>query len=390
MRSDQALPVNMVRMDVAIQYRIRDDEGGLASYTQRMANAEDTLRDIAWEEVVRYDAVSDIFTLLGEKYGTAGAELKERISARLEELDLGLEVVYVGVQNVHPEPTVAREFRKVITAEQEKIAAIREALVKENQILSEVAGDRDTAKALAQAIDHIGPNTNLLDRSELVLAAVDAKLVAALQERMSALGPLFTNVVETRWRLLLAQHDKRQVDYDFDLGLGQNVDDKVHAAERVAEAEATVAAAEQKLTEALAPIRRDALKDIDERTFTALRDHAQARYALEFWNNRLEQLLPDLRGEASAILARAQAERWGKEMQTAAQVARLEGERDAYRAAPRVYKIRKYLEELVQGIQDSRKFFLAFEPAGRQVRVRFIAEEEARAGIESLPTRQTP
>ena len=389
-RSEQALPVNMVRMDVAIQYRIRDDQGGLAAYTQRMANAEDALRDIAWEEVVRYNAVSDIFTLLGEKYGTAGTELKDRISERLKELNLGLEVVYVGVQNVHPEPGVAKEFRKVITAEQEKIAAIREALVRENQILSEVAGDRDTAKALARAIDPINPNTSLLDRSELVLAAADQKLVSALQTRVSELKPLFTSVVETRWRLSLAQQDKRQVDYDFDLGLGQNVDDKTNAAERVVEAEAVVAEAEQKLTEALEPIRRDALKGLNEATFAALRDHAQARFALEFWNGRLDQLLPDVRGEASAILARAQAARWSKEMQTAAQVARMEGERGAYRAAPRVYKIRKYLEVLVQGIQDSRKFFLAFEPAGRQVRVRFIAEEEARAGIENLPTRQKP
>ena len=44
----------------------------------------------------------------------------------------------------------------------------------------------------------------------------------------------------------------------------------------------------------------------------------------------------------------------------------------------------KYLEVLVNGIRDSRKFFLAFDPGDRQVRVRFIAEEQARPETEVI------
>jgi hypothetical protein len=52
--------------------------------------------------------------------------------------------------------------------------------------------------------------------------------------------------------------------------------------------------------------------------------------------------------------------------------------------------VRKYLEALVDGIKDSRKFFLAFDPKGRTVHVRFQAEERAQAGISEMPTRQKP
>jgi hypothetical protein len=52
-----------------------------------------------------------------------------------------------------------------------------------------------------------------------------------------------------------------------------------------------------------------------------------------------------------------------------------------------VYKVRKYLETLVNGLKDKRKFFLAFDQTDRQVRVRYIAEEKARADTASFPSR---
>ena len=384
-RIEQAWPVNMVRMDVAIQYKIV--EARLAAYTQHLFNPEDTLRDIAWEEVVRYTAVADIFTLLGPKYGTAGAELQERIRRRLEQLDLGLEVVYVGVQNIHPEPGVAKQFREVVKAEQDKIASIREALVKENQVLSAVAGDRDTARALAYAIGNLNPNTSLLDRSDQVLEADDPAVVRAAQERMAALAPDFTRVVEAQWKLTLAQQQHRQIEGDFELGLGLNMNDKAEAARRVGDAQNALAAAQATLDDRLAPILAEAGQKLKATSVAALRDHIQARFALEFWNARLTRLLPDLQGEAAGILATAQAERWSYEMSAAGEVARSQGEGEAFRAAPRIYKVREYLAALVDGLRDSRKYFLAFDPHGRTVRVRFEAQEQARTDIPSIETR---
>ena len=112
----------------------------------------------------------------------------------VDELGLGLEVVYVGMQNVHPDKVVATEFRKVVNAEQEKIAAIREALVKENEILSAVAGDRRRARELAQAIENITQPTIVQYQTAESLSQVDTALLASLRARFDEPQPQFLKV----------------------------------------------------------------------------------------------------------------------------------------------------------------------------------------------------
>ena len=385
-KSEEAWPINMVRMDVAVQYKI--SERHLDQFTQSALDPHVAVHNIAWEEVVRYTAAWDIFSLLGEKYGTAGNELRRRVNRRIKDLRLGLEVVYVGVQNVHPETTVAKEFRKVVTAEQEKIASIRQALVKENEVLSAVAGNRDTAHSLAQAIGNLSPS--ILYQTEMALQTVDAGLLEKYQKRLATLKPKFTGVVTARWRLKFVQQVEDEIELDFELGLGRSVEERARARQEVLRAKEELARIETELEEACAPVRAEALRQLDEATVTALFDNAAARFALEFWQGRLRILLPAVQGEAAKLLAEAQAKRWGEEMDQATEVARLWGARDAYRAAPRIYKTRKYLEVLVNGIRNSRKFFLAFDPGDRQVRVHFIVEEQARPELSDIPTRLGP
>jgi hypothetical protein len=78
------------------------------------------------------------------------------------------------------------------------------------------------------------------------------------------------------------------------------------------------------------------------------------------------------------MLAAALAERWTKEMDAARQLVQMQNEREAYRAAPAVYQARRLIEVLVEGMKDARKFFLAFEPGSRQVRVRFVVDDTLR------------
>jgi len=304
----------------------------------------------------------------------------------VDELGLGLEVVYVGMQNVHPDKVVATEFRKVVNAEQEKIAAIREALVKENEILSAVAGDRRRARELAQAIENITQPTIVQYQTAESLSQVDPALLASLRARFDELQPQFLKVISARWQLEEDSARQREIELEFELGLGRNEAERGAAAGAVYESREQLLALEAELREAMEPVSKEAAAKLGEQLADALLKNAEAGYALEFWNRRLERLLPGLQGEAAAILAAAQAERWMQEMRAAQQVARL-AESVAYRAAPRLYQVRKYLAVLVEGIQNTRKFFLAFDPAGRQVRVRYLAEEQAAPAGAEIETR---
>jgi len=300
-RSEEALPVNLIRMDVAVQYKIRADK--LATFSQQFVNPHDTLRDIAWEEVVRFNAATDVFSLLGDQYASIGTQLHRRIQDRLNKLDLGFEVIYVGVQNIHPEPNVSKEFRKVVTAEQEMFASIRDARVQENQVLSAVAGDRDVALAMSRAVENTTPNQTRLDQSQGVLDKVDANRLKPYQQRLDGAKDAFTEVVRAERALTLAREDRARVFEEFNLGMGKNVLDTAGATQRVEAAQKKLSEAEAARDAAVTPVLTEARTALGDEVASALVDHYAAQAALDFWRSRQLSLIPELKGAAATLLA---------------------------------------------------------------------------------------
>lgn len=386
--------VHLVRMHVLVQYRIRADR--LADYLRqfadvpaggRLPHAEDALRAIAWNEVLRFNAASDVDSLIGPG-DQAGEVLRQRIARRADQLKLGLEIVHVGVLDVHPEKTVAQAFRSVVKARQEKIAEIRRAKVAENEILSEVAGDRNRALTLAHAVTRIGENE--VRRSELERALRSEPKVDPRQalERFAPLADAFRARHAAQWALESAQQTRDQVRDELELGAGSTPARLAQTEEEVRQRQAELAAAEESLQAALAPLRSELVRQYGEQAAARQVDNAATHYALAFWNGLLEENLRGLEGTAAVTLAEAQARRWELEMRAEAEVTRLRNERYAYRASPRIYKVRRYLQVLVDGIQGARKYVLGFNPAGRDVKIRLDAQEVARPDFTEMSLKQ--
>ncbi|MBN2448050.1 MAG: hypothetical protein JXO22_15075 [Phycisphaerae bacterium] len=396
--SAQAVPVNMMRMDVVVQYKI--DPEALADYSQALEDPEAALRNIAWREVVRFNASNDIDSLLGQRRQEIGRLLQERIQKRVgppdpaldpsddPALGLGIEIVYVGLQNIHPEESVAKAFRDVVNAEQKKIGSIREALVKENETLSEVAGDKFRALRLAYAIGQLTDNDVILNAAERRLREVDPDVVAAFDRQLAVLGPAYVELERATWHLRLANEQLEQVEWDTSLGMQRTQADHESAAERVATAEAAWEQASSTVGRAIADVRAEMEAQLAPEYVSAILENAAARVAMGFWNAEVERQLPDLQGSAAVTLARARARRWMVELAAAAELTQMEAERDAYREAPHVYRARLYLTALAEGIKDSRKYFLAFEPGDRKVHIRVQAEEQARPDITDIAPTQ--
>jgi regulator of protease activity HflC (stomatin/prohibitin superfamily) len=378
----QESPVNLIRMDVALQYRIQPDR--LEQYSSVAEKPEETLRNIVWEEVSRFTASATVDSLLGRQLSAIGDILRSRISARTE--NLGLEIVYVGVTNVHPEKTVAEAFRKVVTEEQKKVADIREALVTESERLSRVAGDAPTARLLANAVEQNLQASKQASTAEEVLATADPAVVATLTARLKEIEPLFEARIEAEARRDWASELKRQVDQEFELGLGRTLDEQRNATQVVAQAESDAQKAAAALQQATTPLRSEMAARLTAAQVDALLRLTEARLARAHWEDKLNRGFNPARleGEAAATLARALAERWTKEMDAAQDLIEMQNERDAYQAAPEVYQARRMLEVLVAGLKDARKYFLAFDPGDRIVHMRFIAEEELRLQPEEI------
>ncbi len=375
-------PVHMLRMEVVVQYRIRAEE--LYRFSQAMLDPDRKIRDVAWGEVVRYAAATTVDDLLSRDLAALGELLRQRLNERTREL--GLEVAYVGVTNLHPETTVANAFREVIGAEQQKVAAIREARVTENQKLSEVAGDVARARALAKITLRAQSATKRLNDALTASADVPPATVEALAARLAGLAPQFRADTQAAATLEDAQEAEQQVRLDYELGLGQTFGAQAAAAKVVQAAKIKRDEVAAVLEKELALVRSEFAKQVTPRQAGALIESVAARLAAEYWEQELDSQIgrPDTGGKLAATLAAALADRWDKEMTTAARFVRAENEREAYRAAPEVYKSRRLMETYIEGLRDARKFFLAFDPTGRVVRTRLIAEDERGLAPEDL------
>ena len=125
---EQIVPVNLLTVSIPVQYLIRD----LRAWAYQHGEPRLLLERLANREVVRYMASVDIETIMSDGRQQAARDLRSTIQAAADKAGLGAEIIYVGLQDIHPpigtkELKVAEAYEKVIGAEQEKEARILEA-----------------------------------------------------------------------------------------------------------------------------------------------------------------------------------------------------------------------------------------------------------------------
>jgi membrane protease subunit HflK len=151
------VPVSLLIAAVPVQYRIKD----LYSFIYNHSEPEKLLESICYRELTRFAASAKVEvddspdmeqSLLGAGRAEAKRILTENIQAAADKAGLGVEIVFVGLQGIHPPPEVAPDYQKVVGAVQKKQAAILSAHARRNRELSTLAGsvtDADKLYALA-------------------------------------------------------------------------------------------------------------------------------------------------------------------------------------------------------------------------------------------------
>ena len=87
-------------------------------------------------------------TLLGASRAEAKRILTARIQQAADGVGLGVEIVFLGLQGVHPPPDVATDYQQVIGAVQKKQALILDAQAERNKILTTLVGSVQDANEL--------------------------------------------------------------------------------------------------------------------------------------------------------------------------------------------------------------------------------------------------
>ncbi len=119
----ESVPVNLLTVSIPMQYRIKD----LNNWITQNANSGSLLQKLAMREVTQYLIGVDMDELMGPGRTEAQKTLQNRLQKQADENDLGAEIVFVGLQDIHPPVGkneksketggVAESYEKVIVAE---------------------------------------------------------------------------------------------------------------------------------------------------------------------------------------------------------------------------------------------------------------------------------
>lgn len=148
-----AVPVSLVMAAVPVQYKIKD----LYSFIYSHSEPEKLLESICYRELTKFAASAKIEvddedsmnrSLLGAGRAHAKRILTSRVQKAADEEGLGVEIVFLGLQGIHPPPEVAADYQKVVGAVQKKQAAILGAEAERNKTLSSLAGSVPDANKL--------------------------------------------------------------------------------------------------------------------------------------------------------------------------------------------------------------------------------------------------
>jgi membrane protease subunit HflK len=150
----ETVPVNLLTASIPVQYYIRD----VRAWEYGHLNPGQLLEQIATREVVRYLASVDLDEIMSFGREKASRTLQAVIQKRAEAAGLGVEIVLVGLQDIHPpmgskDKAVAAAYEQVIGAIAQKEARILEAEGEKAELIPRAAADatRRRNEAAAEA-----------------------------------------------------------------------------------------------------------------------------------------------------------------------------------------------------------------------------------------------
>ncbi|MCK4886624.1 MAG: hypothetical protein KAS96_04500 [Planctomycetes bacterium] len=194
-----AVPVSLVKANIPIQYKVKD----IYAYLYNHNAPKIVLEAICYRELAKFAASATIEvddenemarSLLGAGRAKAKDILTERIQKACDDENLGIDVLFVGLQGIHPPVEVASDYQRVVGAVQLKEAIIMMAEKDRTAILINLVGSVKEADELSQLADQYqSMESSGADRSEV------EKLGKQIDMRFAqAKGEIFATLKESQ------------------------------------------------------------------------------------------------------------------------------------------------------------------------------------------------
>lgn len=124
---------SLLTIDVPIFYRISDP----VRYLETTTDAEQALLALADRKLIQVAASRDSFQIMTEQRAEIARQLGEALQEEVDQLGLGLQIVFVGLKDVHPPVDVAPAYQAVVSAQEEKEKTIDLARASRVKVLPE-------------------------------------------------------------------------------------------------------------------------------------------------------------------------------------------------------------------------------------------------------------
>lgn len=328
--------VSIIKLVLTMQYRVTDPYKYAYTYTDPL----ELIRCVTDQEMVRYCASATLDEITDEDdtdrpqalltlgRDRAAAELQRRVQQRLNQLDLGVNVVFLGIVSAHPPAEAVPDFEAVLEAERLQDKQRYEAQAQANQILAAVAGDPD-------------------DALQLYLALRREEVFEGLAKRIDDPAG-FKPVVEEYIRRAMSQIDALELELRRERLLGKDADTLQSRTRLLEGYRAFVADLER--------------AGGNPKTFDYATTIASARRDVESLFDRLE-------GEPAVMLAEARADRWETELRALTAVLEYHRKLLPFQAAPRVYLFNQYMDVLDETLPNLMKYVIGVDRDRLEVRV---------------------
>ncbi|MCC5618902.1 MULTISPECIES: SPFH domain-containing protein [unclassified Nostoc] len=174
--STQTLEIALVAVRVPLRYRVSDIEK--FERFNAPATRIDALTALARRELMLELARYTDDEVIGPRRAEAGEAVLQRVQKAFADADTGVEVLFAGIETVHPQREVAREFEKIVAA-----GRVRESLVD--------GGRTDAIGSLTRAVGDLALARTIVEeleaRKQMQNAAADAKAVAEQTTKIETL-----------------------------------------------------------------------------------------------------------------------------------------------------------------------------------------------------------
>jgi membrane protease subunit HflK len=192
---------NIIDVRVVVQYRVIDPERYAYGFSDP-------------ESVVKLEALAELVDNLGEMlidgvYTVQRRELETNVLAGLKrraaELDLGIDLVHLGVVSAHAPPEVHAAFRDVASAQEDKETAINVAYRYYDETINlaegEAAGELESARSYAAGVilKSQGDSKSLIERAQAFRTRPVGTYTRLYLETMEEVLAKGRKIIRPRW-----------------------------------------------------------------------------------------------------------------------------------------------------------------------------------------------